>query len=130
MADTGEAPTPLYVDLDKGKEKRGKVTGCGTVLDLCKNKETGEAVEMHWLNADVVFPTDSLGINGGEELFVMKGSLHLGTEQYSKWGWLRFPVAFVGDRSQLRTGSDGAIVFRKTGHLTTKALSMEKIQCN
>jgi hypothetical protein len=43
---------------------------------------------------------------------------------------MRFPALANADekRKTLKAGSEGAQVFRKTGHLTDKALSMEKIQ--
>ena len=70
--------------------------------------------------------------NGGEELFVVEGSLlHNGIE-YTSWGWLRFPVETDGQdnnqRSQLKAGANGARVYRKTCHLAEDALSKEKIQ--
>jgi hypothetical protein len=42
---------------------------------------------------------------------------------------LRFPEGVEDEtRPSLKAGSSGAQVYRKTGHLTQKALGMEKIQ--
>lgn len=81
------------------------------------------------LQPDTMFPHDMMA-EGGEELFVFDGSLKMGEdEEYVKWGWLRFPMGPPSDdRKILKSGNDGACIYRKTGHLTEKALSMEKIQ--
>jgi quercetin dioxygenase-like cupin family protein len=128
MADTREGTDPLHVDVDRAKTERGTATDYGTVLELYSNEQTGEQVQMCWLDANKSFTVDDR-CRGGEELFVVTGSLFLGNEErYQKWGWLRFPVDGDERRSQLRAGSEGAQVYRKTGHLTDGALSMEKIQ--
>ena len=127
MAETGEGIEPLHVDCnDKSKAKS---TDYGSVLDLYKNDVTGEHVEMCWLQPDAVLPIDGLCTNG-EELFVYDGSLKIEDEEYPKWGWLRFPVSSTADekRASLKAGAAGAKVYRKTGHLTDKAMAMEKIQ--
>ena len=135
MAETaGEGTTPLHVDLDKAKTEKGKKTDYGTVVDLYSNEQTGERVQMCWIDADKSFPVDER-CGKGEELFVIKGSLELGpdggAETYKEWGWMRFPVGSADEKRRgLQAGSDGAQVYRKTGHLTEKALSMEKIQIN
>jgi len=133
MAETGEGTAPLHVDLDKAKNDIGKTTEYGTIADLYHNENTGERVQMCWLDADKSFPVDELCL-GGEELFVIQGSLQLpqNEETYSEWGWLRFPAgqAQAKRRGLKASSSTGAQVFRKTGHLTQKALSMEKIQIN
>lgn len=128
MADTGEGTEPLHVDLEKAKNKDGVTTDFGTVVDLYHNDVTGELVQMYWMNPSAVIPTDEAATSCGEELFVMDGSLDLNGEEYTKWGWLRFPVASTKDRLKLQAGDKGAQVYRKTGHLTEKALGMEKIQ--
>lgn len=128
MADTvDERTAPLHINLDRAKVESGKSTENGTVVDLYANDQTGEVVEMWWLNAEAALTIDEQ-CAGGEELFIMDGSLHLGIDSYRRWGWLRFPVTGDSRRLGLRAGSKGAQVFRKTGHLTEKALSMEKIQ--
>jgi len=135
MADTGEGTTSLHVDLGKAKSDVGKVTEYGTIADLYHNEKTGETVQMCWLESGKALSIDELCL-GGEELFVMKGSLTLpavlGDETYREWAWLRFPTGAEpqGQRRGLKAGPEGAQVFRKTGHLTEKALSMEKIQIN
>ena len=127
MADTGEGTDPLHVDLESAKEKNGVKTDFGTMLELYENKQTGERVQMYWVNPSCSIPSDEDAM-GGEELFIMNGSVDLNGNEYLKWGWLRFPCGGTPERPTLKSGSDGAQVFRKTGHLTDKALSMEKIQ--
>jgi hypothetical protein len=132
MSETGEGTDPLHVDVETAKTKTGRPTEYGTVVDLYHNDKTGETVQMCWIDGDKVFDTDDLG-TGGEELFVLKGSLVLPKDStpYSEWAWLRFPAGeIVKKRCGLKAGPDGAQVYRKTGHLTEKALSMEKIQIN
>jgi len=124
MAETGEGIVPLHVDFTKDQ---GATTGYGSALELYTNEVTGERVQMCWVQPDTVFPTDELCSNG-EELFVYDGSLKIGGEEYPKWGWLRFPASGDARRSSLKSGSSGAQVYKKTGHLTEKAISMEKIQ--
>lgn len=129
---------PMYVHdaiNEKSDQNSVEKTNYGSVLQMYSNTKTGEHVEMCWINPNTILPTCDVGINGGEELFVYDGSLILdeGKTEYFKWGWLRFPVANSNsddgsNRATLKAGSDGARVYRKTGHLTTQALSMEKIQ--
>ena len=127
MADTGEGTDPLHICLESAKKTNGISTDFGTTLDLYKNKQTGERVQMFWMNPNSSIPCDDEAM-GGEEFFVLHGSLELNGERYSKWGWMRFPPGGTEDRANLRAGDDGAQIYRKTGHLTDKALSMEKIQ--
>ena len=133
MADTGEGTTPLHVNLEKAKIESGRTTSFGTMAELYRNAQTGEVVHMCWLGSNQSFPADEYSV-GGEELFILQGSLTLPTSDekvYRKWGWLRFPPGQPDEqRKQLVAGPEGAQVFRKTGHLTEKALSMEKIQIN
>jgi hypothetical protein len=127
MADTGEGIKSLYVNFS---EDKGVKTDYGSVLDMYQNDATGERVQMCWISANTEFPMD--GFCGlGEELFVFDGSLMIGdAEEYKKWGWVRFPASTDADdkRNAIKAGSEGAQVFRKTGHLTDQAISMEKIQ--
>ena len=130
MADTGEGTEPLHICLDDDfKSKFGQSTAYGTVASLYRNQHTGEHVEMCWVDANQPLTSTAEGINGGEELFIFDGSLVLNEsdDEYQKWGWLRFPVG-LADRKRLQAGAHGAQVWRKTGHLTEKALAMEKIQ--
>jgi anti-sigma factor ChrR (cupin superfamily) len=128
MAETGEGTTPLHVVATSDK---GSATSYGLALDLYSNNVTGEKVQMCWVNAGETLSTDKNCANG-EEMFVYDGSLMLGDEEYVTWGWLRFPAGedSVDDnkRATLKAGSGGAQVYRKTGHLTDKAMGMEKIQ--
>lgn len=125
MADTGEGTTPLHVNLTEAR-KDAVATEYGCVAKLYDNAITGEIVEMCWVESGKLLKGDIKSV-GGEELFLMEGSLRLGNDVYSKWGWLRFPPS-EEDRPPLRAGDEGAQVYRKTGHLTIKALSMEKVQ--
>ena len=99
---------------------------------MYNNKSTGERVEMCWIQKDALFSVDQSSCDSGEELFILDGSLIVGDdEEYKEWGWLRFPPSrdLVNDkRKGLKAGSGGAQVYRKTGYLSEKALSMEKIQ--
>lgn len=131
MAETqGEGTTPLHVNLQQAKTELGQSTKFGTTAELYRNQQTGEVVHMCWLDRDKSLPADDLSL-GGEELFILKGSLMLPNQVYREWGWLRFPPGEPdGQRTELKAGPEGAQVFRKTGHLTEKALLMEKIQIN
>lgn len=133
MADTGEGTDSLHINLDQAKTQKGKSTVYGTMVDLYHNEQTGETVQMCWVDANKALAPDELSV-GGEEFFVVKGSVVLSNdseEAYPEWGWLRFPAGQPDDlRLSLKAGPDGAQVYRKTGHLTDKALSMEKIQIN
>lgn len=135
MADLSEkeGTQSLHVNLNQARQP-AQECDYGQKALLYQNDETGERVDMCWLNANHVF-TEENNV-GGEELFVIDGSLEMGKDEdndvvhYSKWGWLRFPVQGDERRSLLKAGKDGAQVWRKTGHLTEKALSMEKIKIN
>lgn len=132
MAETGEGTDSLHLDFNGSKEK-GTTTDFGCTLTMYENPVTGERVEMCWINPDTTFPPNEYAVNG-EELFVYDGSVTVGEDEYPKWGWLRFPETSsssddeTNNRSMLKSGKNGAQVYRKTGHLTEKALSMEKIQ--
>eukprot|EP00527_Entomoneis_sp_CCMP2396_P006123 CAMPEP_0198145626 /NCGR_PEP_ID=MMETSP1443-20131203/24695_1 /TAXON_ID=186043 /ORGANISM="Entomoneis sp., Strain CCMP2396" /LENGTH=233 /DNA_ID=CAMNT_0043809321 /DNA_START=45 /DNA_END=743 /DNA_ORIENTATION=- len=122
MADTGEGTTPLHVDLEKAKETAAVSTDFGCVAPLYKNKDTGECVEMCWIqpNKEFTFISNGSGSGiGGEELFIMSGSLFCEGTEYGKWGWLRFPPAVVDAEEQprqtVKSGENGAQLFRKTG---------------
>jgi hypothetical protein len=140
MAETpGEGIAPLHIPVDQAKDSKGVTTAYGTVLSLYRNEYTGEVVEVCWILPDTVFSWDENEDVGGEELFVVDGSLIVSTtedddeskvEEYLKWGWMRFPPGVSSSklRSSLKAGSAGAEVYRKTGHLTDKAMAMEKIQ--
>ena len=132
MAETaGESKAPLHVNLELARTELGQTTEYGTMAELYRNAQTGEVVHMCWLDDNKVFSIDELS-TGGEELFILKGSLLFGDDDvYKEWGWLRFPPGEpLPQRLQLKAGPQGAQVYRKTGHLTETALSMEKIQIN
>lgn len=131
MADTGEGTDPLHLRFDESKqENKTTDTDYGSVLEMYSNAQTGERVEMCWLDPNATLPQEADAKDGGEELFVVDGSLTLADkDEYTKWGWIRFPPGgHDTKRTPLRAGNDGAKVYRKTGHLSDKALAMEKIQ--
>lgn len=133
MAETPlQETSPLHILYEK-EEKERQGTKFGSVLEMYSNQYTGEHVQMLWLDPNTILPVDQEATDGGEELFITEGTLLLGDEEYRKWGWLRFPPSLNGSpshsgRSSLRAGENGARVYRKMGHLTPKALAMEKIQ--
>ncbi|KAL7564784.1 hypothetical protein ACA910_021047 [Epithemia clementina (nom. ined.)] len=126
MADTSEGTTPIHVDLEKAKATAKESAALGMVAELYRNDQTGERVEICWTEPDKEVGLAD-GEAGGEELFVIKGSVVCQGTEYAKWGWLRFPAELVEERKTLRTGKDGAQFYRKTGHLTESALAMEKV---
>jgi quercetin dioxygenase-like cupin family protein len=127
MAETGEGVDPLHVNYDDREAEKVKVTW-GSVLKMYHNTVTGELVSMCWIDPGLEFSVDEFCV-GGEELFVIQGSLFIGDEEYKKWGWIRFPAGEqVPERKVLKAGPSGAQVYRKTGHLTEKAMGMEKIR--
>lgn len=128
MADTGEGITPLCVNLGKAKTESSTEVSYGRVSELYRNDQTGEVVEMCWVDADHTFNTDAKAVDGGEELFVLSGSIKYADEAFGRWDWLRFPVGSTEERLTLKGGPGGAQVYRKTGHLTDMALSLEKIR--
>jgi hypothetical protein len=128
MADTGEGTTPFHVNLDTAKTDNSIDVSYGRVSELYRNDSTGEVVEMCWVNADQTFATDAKASKGGEEMFIMNGSICLSDEEFGRWDWLRFPVGSIKERPKLIAGPSGAQVYRKTGHLTDKPLSMERIR--
>jgi hypothetical protein len=124
-------------------------SGSSGLVELYHNEKTGERVEMCWLDPEQPMVVDEQTAKS-EELFVVEGSLLLrknknrddsndslveqeadtDKEEYKKWAWLRFPVGSDQDlvRKTLIAGATGAQVLRKTGHLTERALSLEKVQ--
>lgn len=116
---------PLYVNWEQAKSSsEATTTAYGTQVQLYHNSQTGERVHMCWMEAGTELTVES---SGGEELFVISGSVLIAAqEQYHKWGWLRFPSS--PSRPAVTAGRQGAVVYRKTGHLTPHALSLEKIQ--
>jgi hypothetical protein len=128
--------SPVHIRWDTAKNEIGQLVEYGTVAQIYSNDRTGEVVEMCWVNPNAMLPADVKCI-GGEELFLISGTLEMmdkvyGTnETYHKWGWMRFPPKTDDtwqERQPLIAGATGAIVYRKTGHLTDKARAMEKIQ--
>ena len=130
MAEIKEEGTdPLHVNILDSNKSAYQTTEYGSVLDMYDNEKTGEHVQMCHVKPGADLSTDQLAETGGEELFVYSGSLELDNVEYKEWAWLRFPIGeTASSRKTLKAGSNGAHVYRKTGHLTEKAMSMEKIQ--
>lgn len=146
-SNTTSYPTIQYIDMEYGK-----------IGQLFHNQITNELVQMIWLNPYCEVPVNEDCDGGGEELLIINGSLTFlwkttstlssTTEQqkqmegeYQQWSWLRFPPTNnkedEGRLQQIRTpyplriikaGKDGVHLYRKTNHLTLKALSMEKMK--
>jgi quercetin dioxygenase-like cupin family protein len=133
MAETGEGVEPLHIYYDNEAEtnQEKEMREWGSELPMYHNAITGERVFMCWVDAEKEFPINEYCKNG-EELFVVDGSLIHGdgTNEYKRWAWLRFPPATetTDQRKGFKAGSSGAQVYRKTGHLTQKAMEMEKIR--
>ncbi|WP_084210057.1 cupin domain-containing protein [Ralstonia sp. A12] len=62
---------------------------------------------------------------GGVELLVLDGTLYEGSHQYKRGTWLRLPPS---EQPALVSGSTGATVYLKTGHLTGDHLN-EALSC-
>jgi hypothetical protein len=119
---------PHHVNLETAKSQLGRTTQYGTIAQIYDNVHTGEVVEIGWLQSHAVFPVDKK-CSQGEEIFVISGSVQYRSDPYTEWDWFRFPANARCCRSEgIIAGETGAILYRKTGHLTEKALSMEKIQ--
>ena len=140
MADPSPAEknTPIHIQWDQTKTEIGQLVEYGTFAQIYINDRTGEIVEVCWVDPNATLPADMKCI-GGEELFIISGSLEIGDKPYGtskvyhRWGWIRFPPKAAEEktwqeRQPLIAGVSGAIVYRKTGHLTDKARAMEKIQ--
>jgi hypothetical protein len=184
MSEIGDVPQPYSINtnINNNIENNDNNNGSSTITEsdgvrfmhLFTNKQTGEQVDMIWVEPNHVVPIHPTNNGGGEELLIIDGSLRIPEQlvqiqqqqeheheqdvtssndsnyndneiEYTKWGWLRFPPTYNNNeedtsnnndyskiiqhnRSQIRSGPDGVQLYRKTGHLTSKALSMEKIQ--
>ena len=133
MAETGEGVEPLHIHYDNETEVRAKktTTELGSELPMYHNDITGERVSMCWVDAEKELPIND-HCKDGEELFVLEGSLLQGNNsEFKRWAWLRVPASIennVEERIGLKAGPSGAQVYRKTGHLTQKAMELEKIR--
>lgn len=92
-------------------EDRGGVA----VLDLFRDRRECVTMERWRPNAEMV-----IGADGGVEIFVVGGEFIEGIEMFPKQSWLRLPC---GSKSTVKSGSEGALVWIKTGHLS------ETIRC-
>ena len=125
MSEADHLTQPLYINTDN----KGKSVEFGSVLELYHNNVTGESVQMCWVDPGMGLPVDDSCLNG-EEFFVFNGSLTMDGEDYSARGWLRYPVGVSPSpkRTLLKAGTEGAQVYRKTAHLTEKAMAVEKMK--
>mmetsp|Transcript_14520 Transcript_14520/g.31535 ORF Transcript_14520/g.31535 Transcript_14520/m.31535 type:complete len:131 (-) Transcript_14520:3-395(-) len=126
MSETDHLTEPLYIHFD---DQKGESTEFGSQRELYHNQATGESVHMCLVNPGMSLPIGD-SCRNGEELFVYNGSLITEEEEYTKWGWIRFPAATypLPKRTLLKAGTTGAQVYRKTGHLAESAMAMEKIK--
>jgi hypothetical protein len=126
---------PLYVNWGQAKSSpEAQTTAYGVQVQMYHNAHTGERVHICWMDAGKELTFENQWSCGGEELFVISGSVlapgqdqaEHEQEEYHEWGWLRYPPG--ASRSAVTAGRQGAVLYRKTGHLTSQALSLEKIQ--
>jgi ChrR Cupin-like domain len=132
MADPGETSSDTTkgsrsVSVEVSLSQATKIA-TGAIQELYQNEWTGERVQVCWVDPDTLIPPPRN--NDGEELLVMGGTLLLDEEKFVEWDWLRFPAGCDSSTrsSMLRSGPAGAQLWRKTGHLTPRALSLEKVK--
>ncbi|GAX16776.1 hypothetical protein FisN_21Hh224 [Fistulifera solaris] len=133
--ETEKDAKPLYVNWEEAKcSSKAQNTAFGVQVQMYHNAQTGERVHMCWIDAGKELTIEEDWCCGGEELFVISGSILASKhgrgdneqDEYHEWGWLRYPPG--ARRPTVTAGRQGAVLYRKTGHLTSKALSLEKIQ--
>lgn len=71
-----------------------------------------ELVELYRFAPDTAYPAHDHG--GGEEIFVVEGTLVEDDALYPAGSWIRYPD---GSSHEPRSASDGALLFVKSGHL-------------
>lgn len=130
--ETEKDAKPLYVNWEQAKKSpEAETTEYGVQVQMYHNAQTGERVHMCWIEAGKELTLEEWSCDG-EELFVISGSVvslsgdKQESEEYHEWGWLRFPPG--KSHPAVTAGTQGAVLYRKTGHLTPHALSLEKIQ--
>jgi ChrR Cupin-like domain len=124
-ADEGKGPRSVSSGVSFSDATKNAV---GAIQELYRNEWTGERVQVCWVSPNTLVPLPPTA--DGEELLVMAGTLLFDDEEFVAWGWLRFPAGDVYGmtRRTLRSGPTGATIWRKTGHLTQRALSLEKVK--
>ena len=100
----------IVIDTAKAAWEPGDVEGHAR-LDLYTNRENGEHVTIERLGAGASLPTTDC--RGGEEIFVLSGSLADEHGEYPSGTWIRNPADY---RRSLHSAS-GATYWAKRGHL-------------
>jgi anti-sigma factor ChrR (cupin superfamily) len=107
------APTEnarIVIDTEKAAWGRGDAEGHRR-LDLYMNRDNGEHVTIERLDAATVLPEQACP--GGEEIFVLSGSLDDGQGELHSGTWIRNPPGY---RRSLKSAG-GAVYWAKRGHL-------------
>ena len=100
----------VVINTQKAEWGRGDVEGHQR-LDLYTNREDGEHVTIERLAAGASLPATDC--RGGEEIFVLSGSLDDERGEYPAGTWIRNPDGY---RRRLKSAS-GAAFWAKRGHL-------------
>jgi len=100
----------VVIDTTRAPWERSDIEGHQTQL-LYASLETGERVTLERLAAGTALPFSEC--DGGEEVFLLKGTLADDYGQYGPGTWIRSPA---GSRSNLGS-QEGAIFWAKRGHL-------------
>jgi ChrR Cupin-like domain len=124
--DTTKDPRSVSIEVSFSKAEK---SATGAIQELYQNEWTGERVQVCWVSPNTLVPLPQN--NDGEEVLVIDGTLLIDDEKFVAWDWLRFPAG--GDdssstRRMLRSGPAGAQLWRKMGHLTPRALSLENVK--
>jgi len=106
----GSESRRVVVDTTRTAWERSDIEGYQSLL-LYASPETGERVTLEKLAAGTTLP--SAKCDGGEEIFLLTGTLADDYGQYGAGRWIRSPA---GSRSQFGS-QEGAIFWAKRGHL-------------
>jgi anti-sigma factor ChrR (cupin superfamily) len=106
----GSESRRVVVDTTRTAWERSDIEGYQSLL-LYASPETGERVTLEKLAAGTTLP--SAKCDGGEEIFLLTGTLADDYGQYGAGTWIRSPA---GSRSQFGS-QEGAIFWAKRGHL-------------
>jgi len=100
----------VVVDTTRAAWERSNIDGCQSQL-LYASPETGEWVTLEKLAAGTALPRTKC--EGGEEIFLLTGTLADDYGHYGAGTWIRSPV---GSHSQF-SSQEGALFWAKRGHL-------------
>ena len=106
----GSESRRVVVDTTRTAWERSDIEGYQSLL-LYASPETGERVTLEKLAAGTTLP--SAKCDGGEEIFLLTGTLADDYGQYGAGTWIRSPA---GARSKFGS-QEGAIFWAKRGHL-------------